>query len=134
MNVKKNLVAVVLLVAVGVGSVFAATPVYLSTSVKGLGTPIMPVTVDTPQEIIDWFADHGMDTGSVGTTLESMPVAYRNKLRDLYADDDYQAELRQLAANVLKPYLSEGSVETVSTTYGPFTWTVSYNKEIDEEL
>ena len=63
-----------------------------------------------------------------------MPVAYRNKLRDLYADDDYQAELRQLAANVLKPYLSEGSVETVSTTYGPFTWTVSYNKEIDEEL
>ncbi len=134
MNVKKNLVAVVLLVAVGVGSVFAATPVYLSTSVKGLGTPIMPVTVDTPQEIIDWFADHGMDTDSVGTTLESMPVAYRNKLRDLYADDDYQAELRQLAANVLKPYLSEGSVETVSTTYGPFTWTVSYNKEIDEEL
>ena len=134
MNVKKNLVAVVLLVAVGVGSGFAATPVYLSTSVKGLGTPIMPVTVDTPQEIIDWFADHGMDTDSVGTTLESMPVAYRNKLRDLYADDDYQAELRQLAANVLKPYLSEGSVETVSTTYGPFTWTVSYNKEIDEEL
>ncbi len=134
MNVKKNLVAVVLLVAVGVGSVFAATPVYLSTSVKGLGTPIMPVTVDTPQEIIDWFADHDMDTDSVGTTLESMPVAYRNKLRDLYADDDYQAELRQLAANVLKPYLSEGSVETVSTTYGPFTWTVSYNKEIDEEL
>lgn len=134
MNVKKNLVAVVLLVAVGVGSVFAATPVYLSTSVKGLGTPIMPVTVDTPQEIIDWFADHGMDTDSVGTTLESMPVAYRNKLRDLYADDDYQAELRQLAANVLKPYLFEGSVETVSTTYGPFTWTVSYNKEIDEEL
>ena len=133
MNVKKTLVTTVLLV-VGMGAMFAATPVYLSTSVKGLGTPIMPITVETPTEIIQWFEEQGMDTASVGTTLESMPVDYRNDLRDIYADDDLAAEMRQVASAALRPYLEEGVVETVTTSYGPFSWTFSYNTEVDEEL
>ena len=117
MNVKKTLVTTVLLV-VGMGAMFAATPVYLSTSVKGLGTPIMPITVETPTEIIQWFEEQGMDTASVGTTLESMPVDYRNDLRDIYADDDLAAEMRQVASAALRPYLEEGVVETVKMNYG----------------
>ena len=50
------------------------------------------------------------------------------------ADDDLAAEMRQVASAALRPYLEEGVVETVTTSYGPFTWTVSYNKEVDEEL
>ena len=72
MNVKKTLVTTVLLV-VGMGAMFAATPVYLSTSVKGLGTPIMPITVETPTEIIQWFEEQGMDETQIDE-YSSLPL------------------------------------------------------------
>ncbi|AEE15615.1 hypothetical protein [Treponema brennaborense] len=136
MKAKKMIVTVLLAAVVSVGAFASGSadsaPVYLSASVKGLGTPVMPLVVDPPAAIVDWFADHGLDTASVGTTLESMPVAYRNKIRSVYADNE--SELRAVAAAALKPYLQEGVVETVTTTYGPFSWTVSYGKEVDEDL
>ena len=107
---------------------------YVTSSVKGLGTPILVITVDTPDSILNWFEDHGMPVDTVGTSLVSMPVAYRNELRKLYADDKYSKELRELAVEALKPYLTPGIIETVTTTYGPFTWTVSYNNEDAEKL
>jgi uncharacterized membrane protein len=111
-----------------------SAPVYVTSSVKGLGTPILVITVDTPAAILNWFEDHGMPVDTVGTSLVSMPVAYRNELRKLYADDKYSKELRELAVEALKPYLTPGIIETVTTTYGPFTWTVSYNNEEGEKL
>lgn len=111
-----------------------SAPVYVTSSVKGLGTPILVITVDTPAAILNWFEDHGMPVDTVGTSLVSMPVGYRNELRRLYADDEYSKELRKLAVEALKPYLTPGIIETVTTTYGPFTWTVSYNNEEGEKL
>lgn len=111
-----------------------SAPVYVTSTVKGLGTPILAVTVETPQSILNWFEDHGMPVDTVGTSLVSMPVSYRNELRKLYADDKYSKELRKLAVEALQPYLTPGVVETVTTTYGPFTWTVSYNNEDAERL
>ncbi len=114
--------------------VAASAPVYVTSSVKGLGTPVLVITVDTPDSILNWFEDHGMPVDTVGTSLVSMPVAYRNELRKLYADDKYSKELRELAVEALQPYLTPGIIETVTTTYGPFTWTVSYNNEDAEKL
>ena len=111
-----------------------SAPVYVTSSVKGLGTPVLVITVDTPESILNWFEDHGMPVDTVGTSLVSMPVAYRNELRKLYADDKYSKELRELAVEALKPYLTPGIIETVTTTYGPFTWTVSYNNEDGEKM
>ena len=39
-----------------------------------------------------------------------------------------------MAVEALKPYLTPGIIETVTTTYGPFTWTVSYNNEDGEKM
>ena len=111
-----------------------SAPVYVTSSVKGLGTPILVITVDTPESILNWFEDHGMAVDTVGTSLVSMPVGYRNELRKLYADNKYSKELRELAVEALKPYLTPGIIETVTTTYGPFTWTVSYNNEDGEKM
>ena len=111
-----------------------SAPVYVTSSVKGLGTPILVITVDTPESILNWFEDHGMAVDTVGTSLGSMPVGYRNELRKLYADNKYSKELRELAVEALKPYLTPGIIETVTTTYGPFTWTVSYNNEDGEKM
>lgn len=138
MNARKTFVLFGLMVALPLGAVAAQTaksaPVYVTSSVKGLGTPILSVTVDTPDSILNWFEDHGMPVDTVGTSLVSMPVSYRNELRKLYADNKYSDELRQLAVDALKPYLTPGVIETVTTTYGPFTWTVSYNNEEQEKL
>lgn len=138
MNARKTFVLFGLMVALPLGAVAAQTaksaPVYVTSSVKGLGTPILSVTVDTPDSILNWFEDHGMPVDTVGTSLVSMPVAYRNELRKLYADNKYSEELRHLAVDALKPYLTPGVIETVTTTYGPFTWTVSYNNEEKEKL
>lgn len=138
MSIRKALFAFVLTLALSLGTVAAqpakSAPVYVTSSVKGLGTPILSVTVDTPQSILNWFKDHGMPVDTVGTTLVSMPVSYRNELRRLYADTKYSDELRRLAVDALKPYLTPGIIETVTTTYGPFTWTVSYNNEEQERL
>lgn len=138
MNARKVFVLFGLMVALPLGAVAAQTaksaPVYVTSSVKGLGTPILSVTVDTPDSILNWFEDHGMPVDTVGTSLVSMPVSYRNELRKLYADNKYSDELRQLAVDALKPYLTPGVIETVTTTYGPFTWTVSYNNEEQEKL
>lgn len=133
-----------LMIALSVGAMAAETkkaakaaasaPVYVTSSVKGLGTPVLVITVDTPDSILNWFEDHGMPVDTVGTSLVSMPVAYRNELRKLYADDKYSKELRKLAVEALQPYLTPGIIETVTTTYGPFTWTVSYNNEDAEKL
>ena len=112
----------------------ASAPVYVTSSVQGLGTPILVITVDTPESILNWFEDHGMAVDTVGTSLVSMPVGYRNELRKLYADNKYSKELRELAVEALKPYLTPGIIETVTTTYGPFTWTVSYNNEDGEKM
>lgn len=137
-QVKKALVLFGFITLVSLGVVIAQTSkygsVYVTSSVKGLGVPILSITVDTPQEILNWFEDHGMAVDTVGTSLVSMPVAYRNELRKLYADTKYSEELRKLAVNALKPYLTPGVIETVTTTYGPFTWTVSYNNEDREKL
>lgn len=137
MNSKKFFV-LGLLTAMVFGSLGAQTaksaPVYVTASVKGLGTPVLAVTVDTPQSILDWFEDHGMAVDTVGTSLVSMPVSYRNELRKLYADNKYSEELRKLAVDALKGYLTPNVIETVTTTYGPFTWTVSYNNEEEEKL
>lgn len=137
MNSKKFFV-LGLLMAMIFGSLGAQTaksaPVYVSTSVRGLGAPVLAITVDTPQSILDWFEEHGMAVDTVGTTLVSMPVSYRNELRKLYADNKYSEELRKLAVDALKGYLTPNVIETVSTTYGPFTWTVSYNNEEEEKL
>ena len=138
MNVRKTFVLFSLMAAVSVGAVVAQTaksaPVYVTSSVKGLGTPVLAVTVDTPDAILNWFEDHGMPVDTVGTSLVSMPVSYRNELRKLYADNKYSDELRKLAVDAPKPYLTPGVIETVTTTYGPFTWTVSYNNEEKEKL
>lgn len=144
MKYAKTCFIVGLMMALAVGALAAETkktakaatsaPVYVTSSVKGLGTPILVITVDTPDSILNWFEDHGMPVDTVGTSLVSMPVAYRNELRKLYADDKYSKELRELAVEALKPYLTPGIIETVTTTYGPFTWTVSYNNEDDEKL
>ena len=144
MKYAKTCCIVGLMMALAVGAMAAETkktakaatsaPVYVTSSVKGLGTPILVITVDTPDSILNWFEDHGMPVDTVGTSLISMPVAYRNELRKLYADDKYSKELRELAVEALKPYLTPGIIETVTTTYGPFTWTVSYNNEDAEKL
>ena len=144
MKYAKTCCIVGLMIALAVGALAAETkktakaatsaPVYVTSSVKGLGTPILVITVDTPDSILNWFEDHGMPVDTVGTSLVSMPVAYRNELRKLYADDKYSKELRELAVEALKPYLTPGIIETVTTTYGPFTWTVSYNNEDEEKL
>ncbi len=144
MKYAKTCFIVGLMMALAVGALAAETkktakaatsaPVYVTSSVKGLGTPILVITVDTPDSILNWFEDHGMPVDTVGTSLVSMPVAYRNELRKLYADDKYSKELRELAVEALKPYLTPGIIETVTTTYGPFTWTVSYNNEDAEKL
>ena len=144
MKYAKTCFIVGLMMALAVGTLAAETkktakaatsaPVYVTSSVKGLGTPILVITVDTPDSILNWFEDHGMPVDTVGTSLVSMPVAYRNELRKLYADDKYSKELRELAVEALKPYLTPGIIETVTTTYGPFTWTVSYNNEDAEKL
>jgi uncharacterized membrane protein len=144
MKYAKTCFIVGLMMALAVGALAAETkktakaatsaPVYVTSSVKGLGTPILVITVDTPDSILNWFEDHGMPVDTVGTSLVSMPVAYRNELRKLYADDKYSKELRELAVEALKPYLTPGIIETVTTTYGPFTWTVSYNNEDTEKL
>ena len=144
MKYAKTCFVVGLMMALAVGALAAETkktakeatsaPVYVTSSVKGLGTPILVITVDTPDSILNWFEDHGMPVDTVGTSLVSMPVAYRNELRKLYADDKYSKELRELAVKALKPYLTPGIIETVTTTYGPFTWTVSYNNEDAEKL
>jgi uncharacterized membrane protein len=144
MKYAKTCFIVGLMLALAVGALAAETkktakaatsaPVYVTSSVKGLGTPILVITVDTPDSILNWFEDHGMPVDTVGTSLVSMPVAYRNELRKLYADDKYSKELRELAVEALKPYLTPGIIETVTTTYGPFTWTVSYNNEDAEKL
>lgn len=144
MKYAKTCCIVGLMMALAVGALAAETkktakattsaPVYVTSSVKGLGTPILVITVDTPDSILNWFEDHGMPVDTVGTSLVSMPVAYRNELRKLYADDKYSKELRELAVEALKPYLTPGIIETVTTTYGPFTWTVSYNNEDAEKL
>ncbi|MBO5731721.1 MAG: hypothetical protein J6R67_11020 [Treponema sp.] len=144
MKYAKTCCIVGLMMALAVGAMAAETkktakaatsaPVYVTSSVKGLGTPILVITVDTPDSILNWFEDHGMPVDTVGTSLVSMPVAYRNELRKLYADDKYSKELRELAVEALKPYLTPGIIETVTTTYGPFTWTVSYNNEDAEKL
>lgn len=144
MKYAKTCCIVGLMMALAVGAMAAETkktakaatsaPVYVTSSVKGLGTPVLVITVDTPESILNWFEDHGMPVDTVGTSLVSMPVAYRNELRKLYADDKYSKELRELAVEALKPYLTPGIIETVTTTYGPFTWTVSYNNEDAEKL
>lgn len=144
MKYAKTCFVVGLMMALSLGALTAETkktakaatsaPVYVTSSVKGLGTPILVITVDTPDSILNWFEDHGMPVDTVGTSLVSMPVAYRNELRKLYADDKYSKELRELAVEALKPYLTPGIIETVTTTYGPFTWTVSYNNEDAEKL
>ncbi|MBO5690299.1 MAG: hypothetical protein J6R96_00370 [Spirochaetaceae bacterium] len=144
MKYAKTCFIVGLMMALAVGALAAETkktakaatsaPVYVTSSVKGLGTPILVITVDTPDSILNWFEDHGMPVDTVGTSLVSMPVPYRNELRKLYADDKYSKELRELAVEALKPYLTPGIIETVTTTYGPFTWTVSYNNEDAEKL
>ena len=144
MKYAKTCCIVGLMMALAVGAMAAETkktakaatsaPVYVTSSVKGLGTPILVITVDTPDSILNWFEDHGMPVDTVGTSLVSMPVAYRNELRKLYADDKYSKELRELAVEALKPYLTPGIIETGTTTYGPFTWTVSYNNEEAEKL
>lgn len=144
MKYAKTCFTVGLMMALAVGALATETkktakaatsaPVYVTSSVKGLGTPILVITVDTPDSILNWFEDHGMPVDTVGTSLVSMPVAYRNELRKLYADDKYSKELRELAVEALKPYLTPGIIETVTTTYGPFTWTVSYNNEDAEKL
>ncbi len=138
MSIRKALFAFAMTVALSLGLVAAqpakSAPVYVTSSVKGLGTPVLSVTVDTPQSILNWFKRHGMPVDTVGTSLVSMPVSYRNELRKLYADTKYSDELRKLAVDALKPYLTPGVIETVTTTYGPFTWTVSYNNEEQERL
>lgn len=137
MNLRKQFITLCLFAAISLGVVIAETskygPVYVTSTVKGLGVPILSINVNTPDSILNWFEDHGMAVDSVGTSLVSMPVSYRNELRRLYADKKYADELRQLAVDALKPYLTPGVVETVITSYGPFTWTVSYNNEEKEK-
>lgn len=133
MHLRKKILILGIIAIISLGIVAAQTSkygrVYVTSSVKGLRVPILSITVDTPDSILNWFEDHGMAVDSVGTSLASMPASYRNELRKLYADKKYSDELRQLAVSALKPYLNPGIIETVTTSYGPFTWTVSYNNE-----
>lgn len=102
-----------------------AKSIYFSTSVKPEGTPVFPLAVETPQVVIDWFEKQGLAVDSYSSDINQMPVDYRDEICDLYEDN--KDELDAIAQKVLIPYLEEGSVEHVTTGYGPISWIVQYN-------
>lgn len=99
--------------------------IYFSTSVASEGAPVFPLTVETPEVVIDWFEEQGLAVDNYSSDISKMPVDYRDEVRDLYEDN--KDELDAIAQKVLMPYLEEGSAEHVTTAYGPISWTVQYD-------
>lgn len=123
---KKNVkIVVVVCLALAISTGAYAKSVYASSSVQSSDGPILPLTVEAPETILDWLENKGLDVENYSGDVTEMPSAYRTKLRDLYEDNE--GELNAIAHKALTAYLEEGSVEYVTTSYGPITWTVEYD-------
>ena len=102
--------------------------VLMSTSVSTTGETVFPLTIEVPASIKDWFASNGVTVESADP--EYMSIATRNSIKSLYGDN--KSTLDALALAAMKPYLSEGKVETVISTFGPVTWKVAYAQDSED--
>jgi hypothetical protein len=122
----KTIIVLAMVLVASTATVFAAKPVYFSSTVLSAGEKVMPLTVETPEAVLAWFQSQGIDVSKCGTDISSMSVEYRNEIRKLYADDDLQGEIDAIAKAALQTYLEEGKVEYVTTSYGPLTWSMEF--------
>lgn len=129
MTKKTAKIAAVVCLALSLSAGAFAKSVYFSTSVESLGVPVYPLELETPDIVLDWFEDQGLEVDNYSTDLTGMPVEYRNEVRKLYGDEDYKDEVDAIAQRALFSHLEEGSVEYVTTSYGPIKWTVHYSQK-----
>lgn len=119
------------------GTVFGAAPLFaagktvtMSSSVSTSNADYLAVTVEAPQAAKDFLIAHGANADTISNDPASMPVADRNKIRAIYSendDPDYRSSLNSIVYKALEKYLAAGKVESVTTSIGPCSWTVSYN-------
>lgn len=122
---------------IALGTVFGASPVFaagrtvsLSSSVSVSNADYLAVTVEAPQAAKDFLVAHGANAATISDDLATMPVADRNKIRQIYSytdDPDYRETLNSIVYKALEKHLVPGKVETVTASIGPCTWTATYN-------
>ncbi len=129
-----KIIVTLLLAASMVPGVFASgkadngRQIQLSTSVITTGDTVFPLTIEAPASVTDWFAANGITVES--TDPAYMSIATRNTIKSLYSGN--KSTLDALALAAMKPYLSEGKVETVLTNFGPVSWKVSYEQDSED--
>lgn len=123
--------------AIALGTAVFATPVFakgtvitLSTSVSASNDEYLSLKVDAPEAATAFFVAHGANAKTIGLDPASMTKADRDKIRAIYScddDPDYYDAVNSIVYAALQTYLEKGKAETVTTSIGPCTWTVTYN-------
>ncbi len=137
MTKEKKLIVLVSVIALG-GALVCA-PVFaggrtisMSSSVTSSNADYLPQVVPAPEAAKQFLIAHGASPSTISDSLAEMPIADRNKIRAIYSytdtdTPDYRAQLNSIVYAALQKYLVPGSVESVTTSIGPCSWTVSYN-------
>lgn len=104
--------------------------IYFTASTLSSGADVLPITISTPQSILDWFNNAGVDTST--QELTQMSISTRNQIKALYSAN--KSTIDSIASKELQKYLKKGSAETVSTTFGPIKWSVEYDQDDENDF
>lgn len=125
MNTKKILCTACLVICL-VCSAFARQ-ITFTTAVRAYSGDVMPLYVDVPQNVLDFFKEKGIDTSV--TDASNMSIALRNSIKSVYADN--KSTIDKMVQVAIKPMLAEGSVEIVYVLYGPIIWSMQYEQDTE---
>jgi len=133
-NAKK---ATALVSVIALGALIGATPLFaagktitMSSSVSSTNADYLAITVAAPEAAKAFFVAHGANANTISAASADMPAADRNKIRQIYSnydDPDYRSAVNSIVYAALQKELVAGKVESVTTSIGPCSWTVTYN-------
>lgn len=109
-----------------------ASNIHFTATISSVQKDVLPVSFDAPQTVCAFFIEKGVPAEYVSNTIEGMPIAVRNTIREIYANDDNKTEVNALALEYLKTQLQKGTVETAVTQFGPITWAAYFAQDAEE--